>query len=293
MALVAGHEERDEGPAAVVDAAPADAEGALPLRAVGLDEAPAAAHAGVVEHEVHVVGAVLGQHLLGELLHVGLVGDVGAVDRDARAGRGLLLGAASGLLEVVQDDVARRDVAPLGGQLDHQLAAHAGAAAGDHGQLPLERLHRLPPDVDAVCAGTYRWGCRPGQKPRPPGSGSLDAAEVGGAAGTASLRALASSDAFSCRNSWPSRRRPSSSEPRQALDHRSLGGEHGRSGVAADHLTPARWRRRGSPRWAAPRSASRSVRLLGRDDPTGEAQLRADGAPDEPRATAGSPRRRG
>ena len=40
--------------------------------------------------------------------------------------------------------VADGDVAPLGGELARQLATHAGAAAGDDGELARERVHRSP-----------------------------------------------------------------------------------------------------------------------------------------------------
>ena len=56
------------------------------------------------------------------------------------AGRGLL-GQLDGLGHRVGVDVARGDRAPLGGELDDELAAHAGAATGDDGELPLERFH--------------------------------------------------------------------------------------------------------------------------------------------------------
>ena len=143
----AGDEQRDERPAAVVDAAPADLERAVPLLAAGEDEAAAAADAGVVEHEVHVVGVVLGDHLVAEALHVGLDADVAAVGGDARAGGRVLPRLPSGLLEVVEVDVAGGHRAALGRQLDHQLAPHPGAATRDDRQLVLERLHRLPPPV--------------------------------------------------------------------------------------------------------------------------------------------------
>ena len=37
-----------------------------------------------------------------------------------------------GLLKVLLDDVARGDVATLGGELQHELAAHARSATRDH-----------------------------------------------------------------------------------------------------------------------------------------------------------------
>src|SRR3546814_11132915 len=65
VAAVGGHEQRQEGTAAVVDAAPADAEGPLPrLALVDQDRAPPT-DAGAVEHQVHVVGADGGGELVG------------------------------------------------------------------------------------------------------------------------------------------------------------------------------------------------------------------------------------
>ena len=74
VALGRRHQQRDERPAAVVDAAPADRERAVPLGPVADDEAAAAADAGVVEHEVHVVGGVLREHLVAEAVHVRWLG---------------------------------------------------------------------------------------------------------------------------------------------------------------------------------------------------------------------------
>ncbi len=68
---------RQEGASAVVDAEPADVEGALPFRALVRDHAAAAADAGVVEQQVDLVGVVVARHLGGEALDVVLVGDVG------------------------------------------------------------------------------------------------------------------------------------------------------------------------------------------------------------------------
>ena len=79
--------------------------------------------------------------------------------------------------------------------LGHHQAGHTCG-----GCVPGEVLHPLQRQ-------TSRHEVELHQRPTPPRSEAPRA--------TASLRALASSDAFSCRNSWPSKRRPSSSDPRK------------------------------------------------------------------------------
>src|SRR4051794_15103531 len=55
VAFLAGEQQRQERARAEVDAAPADAEGAIPLRPFIGDEAAATADAGVVEQQVDVL----------------------------------------------------------------------------------------------------------------------------------------------------------------------------------------------------------------------------------------------
>ena len=73
-----------------------------------------------------------------------LVGDVAAVRGDAGAGGRVLLRQPHGLRHRVRVDVARRDRAPLGGQLQDELAPHASAAARDDRQPTFEALHGSP-----------------------------------------------------------------------------------------------------------------------------------------------------
>src|SRR5205823_10375950 len=119
-------------------------EGAFPLVPLAGDEAAAATDAGVVEQQVDVVGLVLVDDLVTEAVDLGFVGHITEVGRDASAGRGLLLGAERRLRHVVHVHVARRDRAALGGQLDHELATHAGSATGDDSEATFERFHELP-----------------------------------------------------------------------------------------------------------------------------------------------------
>src|SRR5690606_9880685 len=69
--LVGGDQGREEGAGAVVDAAPAHVEGALPLVGRVGDEAAAAGDARVVEQQVDVGGLVPGEGLVAEARHLG------------------------------------------------------------------------------------------------------------------------------------------------------------------------------------------------------------------------------
>jgi hypothetical protein len=69
----------------VIDAAPADREGLVPLGPLSGNEAAAAADAGVVEQKVDVVGVEGASGLLGEPADLRLVRDVGEVGADPGA----------------------------------------------------------------------------------------------------------------------------------------------------------------------------------------------------------------
>ena len=66
-------------------------------------------------------------------------------------------------------DVADRDVAALGRQLAGELAAHAGAAAGDDGELPCELVHprspSSPPPMRAAGRQSLRRASRRARQP--------------------------------------------------------------------------------------------------------------------------------
>ena len=142
MALVGGDQQRHEGAHAVVHAAPADVERALPHGAVVGDDGAAAADAGVVEQQVDVIGLVLGDDGIAEGEHRRLVGHVAHVRRDDGAGRGDLEREALRLVHLLDRHVAHRDVAALRGELENELAAHPTRTAGDDRDLALEALHR-------------------------------------------------------------------------------------------------------------------------------------------------------
>ena len=77
--------------------------------------------------------------------HLGLVGHVGQVGRDPDAVGRVGQASSSVSASVLLGHVARGHVAALGRQLAHELAAHAAAAAGHHGDASLEALHRRRP----------------------------------------------------------------------------------------------------------------------------------------------------
>src|SRR5690606_39198849 len=131
---------------AVVHTPPADPEGAFPLRPVVGDEAAATADAGVVEHEVDVVGGVAVDHLVAERDDLFLHRDVAEVVGHASATGGHVVGQRVRVLGGINVQIAERDRTAFTRELHDELAPHAAPAPGHHGQLPLERLHgRLLP----------------------------------------------------------------------------------------------------------------------------------------------------
>jgi len=122
VALVGVAQQRQERPRGEHDAEEVHGEHALPLRAVARHERAAARDPGVVEEQVDGVGAELGHGRIPEPDELRLVGDVGDGRRDASRGRPLC-GERGGLRQRVVHDVAHRHVAPLGGELAHELAA--------------------------------------------------------------------------------------------------------------------------------------------------------------------------
>ena len=88
----------------------------------------------VVRRELLQYGVPEGQHL-------GFLRDIALVAGDARPGGRNLLAGLPGLLHVPDQDVADRQVAALGGQLDGQLSADAGPGSRDHRELVAKILH--------------------------------------------------------------------------------------------------------------------------------------------------------
>ena len=142
VCLIRGAQHRQEGPRVQIDATPTDVEGAFPFRALADDHTPAATDTSVVEQQVNAIGSVLGRNLVTETKHVGFIGDVGDVRRDAQtlwqAGR---LAQTLGFRHAAGGHIAHRDGAALGHQLTHEFAAHPRAAAGHHGDPAGEVFH--------------------------------------------------------------------------------------------------------------------------------------------------------
>ena len=142
MAAIGLEHHRQEGPCAVVDTEPADVEGPLPFAALVQEHAAAAADAGIVEQQVDLVGVLVARDLGRKALDVVLVGDIAEMGGDAEALRqGIDLAQALGFCHRRGRDVADRDVAAFGHQLAGELAAHARAAARDHGNPAGQILH--------------------------------------------------------------------------------------------------------------------------------------------------------
>ena len=107
-----------------------------------VDEAGAAADAGVAEHQVDVVGGVLAQQLVAEPMDLRLVGDVACVAGDENTTRRAGLADGRGIRDRVGVPVAGRDRASVRGQLPDKLPAHARAAAGHHRELAVKPICR-------------------------------------------------------------------------------------------------------------------------------------------------------
>ena len=84
VALVGVLQHRQKRAGAVIDAAPADVERALPFVAVIGNHAAAAADTGVVEQQVDLVGLVAVGNLGAKPLDLRPVGDIGDVRRNAQ-----------------------------------------------------------------------------------------------------------------------------------------------------------------------------------------------------------------
>ena len=88
-----------------------------------------------------MIRRVLLQHGIPERQYLGFVRDIALVAGNARAGRRDLFAGLPGLGHVLDQNVADRQVAALGSQLDGQLSANAGPGPRDHGELVAKVLH--------------------------------------------------------------------------------------------------------------------------------------------------------
>ena len=158
-AVAAGDQQRQERAGAEIHPPPVDGEGALPLLPGVLDEAAAAADAGVGEDQVDVIGGVLLEQFVAEPQDLRLVGDVTGMAGDLDAGRGGRPRRGRGHRNGVGVQVARRDRASLRRQLADKLAAHPGTAAGHHRELVRERIHGHDGYLLCQCSSTLQGAC--------------------------------------------------------------------------------------------------------------------------------------
>src|SRR5215467_10386534 len=146
VALLGVLQHRQKRAGAVIDAAPADVERALPFVAAVGHHAAATADTGVVEQQVDLVGLVTVGNLVAKPLDLRLVSDIDDVRRDAQALRQSRRHAQPlRFRQAGRRDVAHRDIAGFRHQLADQLAAHAAAAAGDYRGPPREFGHLYLP----------------------------------------------------------------------------------------------------------------------------------------------------
>ena len=160
-----------------------------------------------------MIGAVLARHGVAKREHGGLVRDVGERRGDARPARRGALAERLRLRHRLLGDVADRDVASLGRELPRELAAHARAAARDHGDLAREALHR--PTSSRPTIPAFRVAMR---------------AEIGSI--TARSRRAGSSEA-SIQNAGSNAKNATSAPGGQRVAQRLFGER--RSGRRADH----------------------------------------------------------
>ena len=147
--LIRGTQHWQESPRVQIDTTPADIEGAFPFGPLVDDYASTPADTGVVEQQMNAIGRVLDRNFVTETQHVGFIGDVGDVRRDAltlRQARHLT--QTLGFRHATRGNIAHRDGAALGYKLTHKLSAHPRAAAGDHGDPAGKVFHwfSLPRD---------------------------------------------------------------------------------------------------------------------------------------------------
>jgi hypothetical protein len=146
VALLSVLQHRQKRAGAVIDAAPANVERALPFVAAIGNHAAAAADTGVIEQQVDLVGLVVVGNLVAKPLDLRPVGDIGDVRRDPQPLRqSRRLAQSLRFCQAGRRDVAHCDIAGFRHQLADQLAAHSAATAGDYRGPPCEFGHVRPP----------------------------------------------------------------------------------------------------------------------------------------------------
>src|SRR5437660_6359365 len=142
VALLGFLQHRQKRAGAVIDAAPADVERALPFVAAIGNHAAAAADTGVVEQQVDLVGLVAVGNLVAKPLDLRPVGDIGDVRRDAQPLRqSRRVAEPLRFRQAGRRDIAHCDIAGFRHQLADQLAAHSAAATGGYRDPPSEFGH--------------------------------------------------------------------------------------------------------------------------------------------------------
>src|SRR6201993_4819720 len=163
VALLGVLQHRQKRAGAVIDAAPADVERALPFVAAIGNHAPAAADTRVVEQQVDLVGLVAVGNLVAKPLDLRPVGDISDVRRDPQPLRQTLrLAQSLRFRQAGRRDIAHRDIVGFRHQLADQLAAHAAAAAGDYRGPPSEFGHVY---LSLAFRGRSRYGPSPTSPP--------------------------------------------------------------------------------------------------------------------------------
>src|SRR5271167_4276506 len=141
MAFVRLPQQRQEGACAVIDTVPADAEGLVPVCAIAVDEASAAANPGIVEQQMDMIRVEIARYGVGKCQHLILDRHIGHECRYPHPLPRLGQAKPLGFGHPFGKHIADGNVAAHGHELKRQLAPHARAATGDDGNLPFETLH--------------------------------------------------------------------------------------------------------------------------------------------------------
>ncbi len=142
VAFLGPDEHRQKGARVFIDTAPADIERAVPFVAAADDHAVAAADAGIVEEQMDLVGRVLRRDRVAKFFHLAAIRNIRLMRRDPQALRhARRIAEPLRFLHRRGRDIAHGDMTAFGCELADELAAHAGAAAGDDRNFPREIFH--------------------------------------------------------------------------------------------------------------------------------------------------------
>src|SRR5271166_5833964 len=124
------HGKECAGP--VVDTAPADSEGFVPLRAIVEQQATAASDARVVEEQMNVIRIVGARDVVAERMDLRLVGYIREERRDTSAARSLCLAKRLRLCHRLLRHVTHRNVSAFRAELSCELSSHSRSAPCDN-----------------------------------------------------------------------------------------------------------------------------------------------------------------